>query len=116
MRSTTKGILAVLGSLVVGSTLLGNLPIQKAFTEKYPDAKAKLGKCTTCHVKPLQTKEDHASNAYGKDLAEKAVVDPKANPKTYDFSKIEALDSDGDGVKNIDEIKAGTNPGDPASK
>ena len=28
----------------------------------------------------------------------------------------ESLDSDGDGVKNIDEIKAGTNPGDPKSK
>ena len=26
------------------------------------------------------------------------------------------LDSDGDGVENIDEIKAGTNPGDPKSK
>ena len=36
--------------------------------------------------------------------------------KAYDFAKVEALDSDGDGVKNIDEIKAGTNPGDPASK
>ena len=31
-------------------------------------------------------------------------------------TKVEALDSDGDGVKNIDEIKNGTNPGDPASK
>ena len=50
------------------------------------------------------------------DLAAKAVIDPKATSKSYDFTKVEALDSDGDGVKNIDEIKAGTNPGDPASK
>jgi len=116
MKATTKGVLAVLGSLAVSSTLLGNIANQKAFTEKYPDAKAKLGKCTTCHVKPLPKKEDHESNAYGKDVVSKAVVDPKAATKTYDFTKIEGLDSDGDGVKNIDEIKAGTNPGDPKSK
>jgi hypothetical protein len=116
MKATTKGVLAVLGSLTIGSSLLGTIQNQKAFVEKYPDAKAKLGKCTTCHVKPLPKKEDHESNAYGKDLVTKAVIDPKANPKMYDFTKIEALDSDGDGVKNVDEIKAGTNPGDPASK
>ena len=50
------------------------------------------------------------------DLVAKAVIDPKAEKKSYDFAKIEALDSDGDGVKNIDEIKAGTNPGDAKSK
>ena len=55
-------------------------------------------------------------NPYGKDVQTKAVVDPKAEKKTYAFEKIESLDSDGDGVKNIDEIKAGTNPGDPKSK
>ena len=116
MRTSTKGVLALLGSLAIGSTLLGTLPNQKAFVEKYPDAKAKLGKCSTCHTKPLPKKEDHESNFYGKDLTAKAVVDPKAPAKTYDFAKIESLDSDGDGVKNVDEIKAGTNPGDPASK
>jgi hypothetical protein len=116
MKTTTKGVLALLGSLAIGSTLLGNIHNQKAFGEKYPDAKAKLGKCTTCHVKPLPKKDDHENNAYGKDLVAKAVIDPKAAIKTYDFAKIEALDSDGDGVKNIDEIKAGTNPGDPTSK
>jgi hypothetical protein len=116
MKSTTKSILVVLGSLAISTSLLATIQTQKAFTEKYPDAKAKLGKCTTCHVKPLPKKEDHENNAYGKDLATKAVVDAKAEKKTYDFTKVEALDSDGDGVKNIDEIKAGTNPGDPASK
>ena len=111
MKVSTKAVLAVLGSVALGSSLLGNLPIQKAFVEKYPEAKATLGKCTTCHEKALPKKEDHAVNAYGKDLVEKAVVDAKANPKTYDFTKVEGLDSDGDGTKNIDEIKAGKNPG-----
>jgi hypothetical protein len=111
MKTTTKSVLGVLASLALGSSLLGNLPVQKSFVEKYPEAKAKLGKCSTCHVKPLPKKEDHEMNAYGKDLAEKGVVDAKANPKTYDFTKVEGLDSDGDGTKNVEEIKAGTNPG-----
>ena len=116
MRNTTKVVLVTLAAFGLSTSVLANLDNQKAFVAKYPDAKAKLGKCTTCHVKSLPKKEDHESNAYGKDLKEKACIDPKAEKKTYDFTKVEALDSDGDGVKNIDEIKAGTNPGDPASK
>jgi len=115
MKKTTMAV-SVLVAVCAGTTLLANLDNQKAFVTKYPDAKASLGKCTTCHVKPLPKKEDHENNAYGKDLLAKAVVDPKAEKKTFAFEKIENLDSDGDGVKNIDEIKAGTNPGDPKSK
>ena len=40
-------------------------------------------------------------------------MDPKAEKKTFNFEKIENLDSDGDGVKNIDEIKAGHEPRRP---
>jgi len=115
MKKTKIAILSVLGSLLLGSTLLATIDHQKAFAVKYPDAKAKLGKCSTCHEKALPKKEDHANNAYGKDL-EKTVVDPKAAKKAIDFAKVEALDSDADGVKNADEIKAGTNPGDAKSK
>lgn len=105
----------VLGSLLSSGSLLATIDNQKEFVAKYPDAKAKLGKCSTCHVKALPKKDDHDSNPYGKDLA-KHVIDPKAAKKTYDFAKVEALDSDGDGVSNLDEIKKGTNPGDPNSK
>jgi hypothetical protein len=115
MNSLKSSIVILLGVLGASTTVLATLDSQKAFLAKYPDAKAKLGKCTTCHVKPLPKKEDHESNAYGKDLA-KNVLDAKAEKKQYDYAKVEGLDSDGDGVKNIDEIKAGTNPGDPASK
>lgn len=115
MKKTTIAVSALL-SFCVGTTLLANLDNQKAFVTKYPDAKASLGKCSTCHVKSLPKKEDHEMNAYGKDVQTKAVVDPKAEKKIYKFEKIESLDSDGDGVKNVDEIKAGTNPGDPKSK
>jgi hypothetical protein len=115
MRKTTVAV-SVLLAFCVGTTVLANLDNQKAFVTKYPDAKASLGKCTTCHMKSLPKKEDHELNPYGKDVLGKACVDPKAAKKDFKFEKIEALDSDGDGVKNIDEIKAGTNPGDPKSK
>jgi hypothetical protein len=115
MTNTPKRIAIVLLSLATSGTLFATLDNQKAFVAKYPDAKAKLGKCSTCHEKSLPKKEDHENNAYGKDL-KAAVIDAKAEKKEYDFAKVEQLDSDKDGVKNIDEIKAGTNPGDPASK
>jgi len=116
MNRMKAGIVLVLGIVLASATVLASLDDQKQFLAKYPDAKAKLGKCTTCHMKGLPKKEDHEANAYGKDVAEKAVVDAKAAKKSYDFTKVEALDSDGDGVSNVDEIKAGTNPGDPKSK
>ena len=115
MKKTTLAV-CVLTAVCAATTLLANLDNQKAFVAKYPDAKASLGKCSTCHVKPLPKKEDHESNPYGKDLLAKAAVDPKAAKKEFKFEKVEGLDSDGDGVKNVDEIKAGTNPGDPKSK
>ena len=104
MRNS-KRILIVLASLGLSTSLLATMDMQKKFAEKYPDAKAKLGKCSTCHTKAMPKKDDAEVNAYGKDLG-----------KALDFAAAEAKDSDGDGVKNADEIKAGTNPGDAASK
>jgi hypothetical protein len=101
----TKRILTVVASLGLATTLLGSMDAQKKFGEKYPDAKAKLGKCSTCHTKAMPKKGEAELNAYGKDLG-----------KDLDFAGAEAKDSDGDGIKNLDEIKAGTNPGDAASK
>jgi len=115
MKKTTIAVSVIL-ALCLGTTVLATLDNQKAFSAKYPDAKS-LHKCSTCHVKALPKKDgDHELNPYGKDVLAKAIVDPKAAKKVIKFEKIEALDSDGDGVKNIDEIKAGTNPGDPKSK
>ncbi len=113
MTKNVIRIVAVLLALGVSATLLATMDAQKAFTAAYPDAKAKLGKCSTCHSKPLPKKGDAELNPYGKDLETKAFDKQK---KTYDFKKFEGLDSDGDGVKNIDEIKKGTNPGDKSSK
>lgn len=70
------------------------------FESTYPYSKTASFKCNICHaggVKQL--------NYYGIEF-ERA---------DYQFTTIEALDSDGDGVSNIDEINIGTNPGDKTS-
>jgi hypothetical protein len=67
--------------------------------------------CLTCHAKMPPTKTD--LNPYGVD------VQKAAAGRTVDsavLKKIEKLDSDKDTFSNLDEIKAGTLPGDPKSK
>jgi hypothetical protein len=111
MKKSTASVLALLLTLGLSTTLLATMDIQKAFKDKYPDAKALNGKCSTCHTTALPKKDgEHGNNPYGADLA-KTKKDGK-----YDFAAIESKDSDGDGVSNIDEIKKGTNPGDKNSK
>ncbi len=117
MTKGTRAALSLIAALTFASTALATVENQKAFKEYVKTVNeasvAKLGKCSICHVKPLPKKDDHENNAYGKDLA-KTIAGQKG--KTPDFKAVEHLDSDGDGVKNIDEIKKGTNPGDPSSK
>ncbi|MBS1714575.1 MAG: hypothetical protein JST30_09595 [Armatimonadetes bacterium] len=82
----------------------------KVFSDKYgvKDTSA-LGKakCAVCHAGAKGGK----LNAYGKDLdaAMKAAGAKKLTGAV--LSKVEGLDSDKDGKKNIDEIKADKNPG-----
>ncbi|MGC8668351.1 MAG: hypothetical protein ACP5VE_09590 [Chthonomonadales bacterium] len=67
--------------------------------------------CETCHV-------GHTPklNPYGEDI-KKALTAAKSKKLTPEIlKKVENLDSDKDGVKNINEIKKGTLPGDPKSK
>ena len=113
MKKNAYLVVGLLAALGLASTLLATADAQKQFVAAYPEAKAKLGRCTTCHTAALPKKDSWDLNAYGKDLHAKAF--DKAT-KAYDFKKAESLDSDGDGVKNIDEIKKGSNPGDKASK
>lgn len=63
--------------------------------------------CSVCHVSPKGGK----LNPYGKDLEAllKAEKTKKMTPAI--LSKAEGLDSDKDGVKNIDEIKNDCLPG-----
>ena len=65
-----------------------------AFNARYKTSGSHLDTCSTCHTSSSPSADN--LNSYGKD-----------------FGAIEGKDSDGDGFSNIDEIKAGTFPGDP---
>jgi hypothetical protein len=64
---------------------------------------AKIDSCTLCHT----AVGTYLFNPYGQ-----AYSDQLGSP-AEDFKAIENLDSDGDGYSNLQEIKAGTSPGDP---
>ena len=75
-----------------------------AFNKKYGTTGSKLDSCLTCHQSQAAAKDN--LNPYGTDFAGAA----------HDFGAIEAKDSDGDGVSNLDEINKRTFPGNPADK
>jgi hypothetical protein len=80
-------------------------PNEMGYTEdQYPFiVGTKLDSCTLCHTEV----GSYLFNPYGQ-----AYNDQIGSP-AEDFKAIEKIDSDGDGYTNIQEIKAGTNPGDP---
>jgi len=109
MKKVRIGVVSLASAVaLVAGSAIATVDMQKLMVSKYPDAPKP--KCGTCHVKPKPKKGEEQLNAYGKDF-----LATKKDGK-FDFAKIEKLDSDKDGVSNIDEIKKGTNPGDPASK
>jgi hypothetical protein len=68
--------------------------------------RAKYG-CATCHLDP---KGGGKPNPFGEDYARFAIP---AGEKVTD--ELKAADSDGDGFSNDQELKAGSNPGNPNS-
>ncbi|MGZ5431280.1 MAG: hypothetical protein ACXWEX_07740 [Thermoanaerobaculia bacterium] len=109
MNKVRLGVVSLASAVaLVAGSALATMDLQKQMAATYPDAPK--AKCGTCHTKAMPKKGEADVNAYGKDLTA-----TKKDAK-YDFAKVEKLDSDKDGVSNLDEIKKGTNPGDPASK
>ncbi len=91
--------LLVVGVVCLLSTTAYAKPAYVAkFKAAYPDAK-QLQNCKTCHIGTGYKER----NDFAKDFAANA----------YDFKAIEGFDSDVDGFTNINEIMAGTLPGDP---
>jgi len=85
----------------------------KSFKQTYPGKDPTYYSCKICHQAAVGRKGN--LNAYGLALQKsKAPADAKELTK-QDFRAIEKEDADGDGVSNIDEINAGTAPGDPTS-
>jgi hypothetical protein len=106
----------VLTTLLVGlsGSLLALPSMTKDFKEHYKLTKqSQLTQldCAVCHIG-----KSPKLNPYGLDL-KKVMAEMKTKKLTPDvLKKVEELDSDKDGAKNIVEIKADTNPGDPKSK
>ena len=100
--------------LVVAASVSAISSFLKVFDETYKPAKESQlfkGKCLACHT-AMKTKKNPL-NPYGQDL--KAALAGSKKLTAEVLHKIDELDSDKDGAKNIDEIKAGTMPGDPKS-
>jgi hypothetical protein len=99
---------------LAGSVAMAHPSLVPVFNGKYnpaPGSALAKSPCAVCHV-GMSPK----LNPYGADL-QKAMKAAKAKTVTPAIlAKVEKLDSDKDGAKNIVEIKAGTLPGDPKSK
>ncbi|MCP4746116.1 MAG: hypothetical protein GY874_08235, partial [Desulfobacteraceae bacterium] len=96
-------LLVPLFIVIFFSTAMAYTDDQDAFDGQYPDSPLKLN-CRVCHPGNNYSALNEYNNdweSYGGNLTA--------------FIDIEDLDSDGDGVKNIDEINAGTLPGDSSS-
>ena len=106
-RNSLASLALVAAVTLVAGAAYATMDLQKEFLAKYPDSKIK---CGSCHTKAMPKKGDAEVNKFGADM-NKVKKDGK-----YDFTALEKMDSDGDGVSNGDELKKGTNPGDPASK
>lgn len=109
MKSIRTLIAVVLALLLFASVAMATAAWMKSFKDTYkPKSGTELSKasCAVCHV---EKNGKGGLNAYGKQLDGKK-VDKES------LKAIEKQDADKDGVSNIDEIKAGTLPGDSKSK
>ena len=106
-----KRLLTVAAVLSTTMLAFGVVASMKLFDTVYkigPDAKLHEAKCLVCHTSP----KGKTLNPYGKDL--EAVMKAKGTKKLSEdiLRSVEKLDSDKDGMSNIDEIKADRMPGE----
>ncbi len=81
---------------------------------EYPGSPLCTGRllaCDTCHT----STDPPAWNAFGASIITSLKGAPLAEGLAEGLRQLEDDDSDSDGVSNLDELRWGTNPGDPAS-
>lgn len=102
------GVVAAVVLLAVAALALPNdgTLFKQTYNPKDGTALGNAG-CLVCHASMPPGKN---MNPYGKDYLDKKTRNAAA------LKAIESVDSDKDGATNIVEIRAGTLPGDPASK
>jgi hypothetical protein len=105
-----KKLLIVCFALGICAIAVSLTAYSKVFNDTYKvkaDSALSKAACAVCHVSAKGGK----LNPYGLDIQVK-MKEAKTKKITKEIlAKVEALDSDKDGVKNIDEIKKGTFPG-----
>lgn len=101
LRRVLLVLILVASCILLAVPLLATPSLETLFVSKYPaTAETKLDRCELCHMPVVKD----FLNSYGL-----ALRDAK-----LDFLAVEGVDSDGDGVTNIEEIKAGELPGSHA--
>lgn len=105
-----KKLLIICAATGLVASAMALATFTKPFADKYgvkPGSTLAKAACGVCHTSAKGGK----LNGYGKDLsaAMKAANSKKLTPAV--LTAVEGKDSDGDGKKNIDEIKADSNPG-----
>jgi hypothetical protein len=111
MKITKMGTTVALTGLATAAMALP--PFLNAFDANYNLKKLpnlKRANCAVCHVGTSPK-----FNPYGLDLKKELEREKTKIMTTTAFKRVENLDSDKDGVKNIDEIRADSLPGDPKS-
>ncbi|MDP2216070.1 MAG: PGF-CTERM sorting domain-containing protein [Methanolobus sp.] len=102
MNNNLVAVILLVIIMLLGSPIVSARPAYlDAFNQQYDTEDTKLDACATCHINP---NGGGSRNPYGMAYAASG----------RDFASIEALDSDGDGFTNLEEINALTFPGDPA--
>lgn len=97
-------LLALIAFFAIVRVASARPPYLNELSAVYPDTKVlSTTKCQTCH------NNGRALNSFGKDYFE--IVRRSTMDQEEAYTKLAELDSDGDGVSNLEEMINGTNPG-----